>query len=83
MEITGTREGDFLDEAVIARVILHPQGGFKNAPAGCKRIAVLNQADTPKLEAHANSIALVLLKMVLRVSGSPGCTRSMKCLSGS
>lgn len=62
MEITGTREGDFLDEAAIARVILHPQGGFKNAPAGCKRIAVLNQADTPKLEEHANSIALVLLK---------------------
>lgn len=62
LEITGTREGDFLDETAIEKAILHPQGGFKNAPAGCKRIAVLNQADTPKLEAHANSISLFLLE---------------------
>ena len=62
LKITGTKEGDFITEAIIEKLILHPSGGFKNAPANCSRIAVLNQADTPKLEAQGESIALHLLE---------------------
>ncbi|GAP40496.1 selenium cofactor biosynthesis protein YqeC [Flexilinea flocculi] len=62
LKITGTKEGDFITEAIIEKLILHPLGGFKNAPVDCKRIAVLNQADTPKLEAQGDSIALHLLE---------------------
>lgn len=62
LRITGTEEGDFLTEEIIEKLILHPLGGFKNVPKDCKRIAVLNQADTPKLEAQGESIALHLLE---------------------
>ena len=62
LKITGYREGDIIDESVICRAILHPQGGFKNAPQGCCKIAVLNQADTAERIKHAENISNYLLK---------------------
>jgi molybdenum cofactor cytidylyltransferase len=41
--------------------MLHPQGGLKNIPAGARRIALLNQADSPELQAKSTSISLELL----------------------
>ena len=61
MKITESREGDLIDAEMIMRAILHPSGGFKNAPDQCRKIVVLNQADTPdKIEQAENLAELVL-----------------------
>lgn len=46
----------------IARVLCHPQGGLKNIPPKARRIALLNQADTPLLQAQAGRMAASLLE---------------------
>jgi molybdenum cofactor cytidylyltransferase len=45
----------------VAQVLLHPEGGLKNIPSGARRIALLNQADTPELQAKAKQLAGGLL----------------------
>jgi len=54
-----------MDEPVTAEklieVLTHPDGGLKNIPAGARRVALLNQADTPILQAQAHNIAQALL----------------------
>jgi molybdenum cofactor cytidylyltransferase len=66
------RPGRFADlsglslEAVITpealvRVLVHPEGGLKNIPPAAHRIALLNQADTPELQATAQGMADELL----------------------
>jgi len=62
LDVTGLREGDILNEESIIRLLLHPEGGFKNCPSFCKKIAVLNQVDTSDLMDAAYRISEVLLK---------------------
>lgn len=45
----------------IAKVLCDPVGGLKNIPPAARRIALLNQADTPDLQAQAQIIARRLL----------------------
>jgi molybdenum cofactor cytidylyltransferase len=45
----------------LARVLTHPQGGLKNIPSNARRIALLNQADTPELQSVGGRIAGQLL----------------------
>jgi molybdenum cofactor cytidylyltransferase len=45
----------------IAKVLCDPIGGLKNVPPTARRIAVLNQADTPDLQAQALVIARQIL----------------------
>lgn len=45
----------------VARVLRDPIGGLKNVPPAARRIALLNQADTPELQSHAQLIARQLL----------------------
>ncbi|MBL8098301.1 MAG: putative selenium-dependent hydroxylase accessory protein YqeC [Anaerolineales bacterium] len=47
-------------EAII-KVLTHPQGGLKNIPQHAKKIALLNQADTPELKSIGGSMAQNLL----------------------
>lgn len=49
-----TREG-------LIKVLLHPQGGLKNIPPGARKIALLNQADTPELQSSAGRMQKALL----------------------
>ncbi|NMB93962.1 MAG: hypothetical protein GYA26_07040, partial [Flexilinea flocculi] len=51
-----------LNEESIIRLLLHPEGGFKNSPSFCKKIAVLNQVDTSDLMDAAYRISKVLLE---------------------
>lgn len=46
----------------IANVLLHPQGGLKSIPDGARRVVLLNQADTPELQARARSLSEELLR---------------------
>jgi len=53
--------GKLVTAGMIANVLAHPQGGLKNIPAGARRIALLNQADTPELQAQTGQITNSLL----------------------
>ena len=45
----------------IKRMLTHPQGGLKNIPPSARRIALLNQADTPELQSIGGGMARSLL----------------------
>jgi molybdenum cofactor cytidylyltransferase len=53
--------GDTIAPEAIAKVLCDPNGGLKNIPPTARRIALLNQADTPELQAQAQIIARQLL----------------------
>jgi len=42
-------------------LLLHPEGGLKNIPAQARRVALLNQAETPELQAIGGKMARELL----------------------
>ncbi len=46
---------------MLARVLRHPKGGLKNIPPGARRVCLLNQADTPELQAVAQHMRQSLL----------------------
>jgi molybdenum cofactor cytidylyltransferase len=45
----------------LSRVLVHPSGGLKDIPLQARRIVLLNQADTPKLQAQGKTLAEKLL----------------------
>jgi len=53
--------GKLVTAEMLAAVLAHPDGGLKNIPAGARRIVLLNQADTPELQAQAGGISNSLL----------------------
>jgi len=59
--LTGLRQGDRITPDSVRRALLHPQGGLKGIPPGARRIALLNQADSPPLQSAASEIAQPLL----------------------
>jgi molybdenum cofactor cytidylyltransferase len=56
-QVAGISVGDSLAPDIVARVLAHPQGGLKGIPPNARRIALLNQADTPALQAAGAQIA--------------------------
>ena len=59
--LSGLSIGEAVTPEAIAKVLSDPIGGLKNVPPAARRIAVLNQADTPELQAQAQVIARHLL----------------------
>jgi molybdenum cofactor cytidylyltransferase len=59
--LSGLSIGEVVTSEAIAKVLRDPIGGLKNVPLTARRIAVLNQADTPDLQAQAQIIARQLL----------------------
>jgi molybdenum cofactor cytidylyltransferase len=59
--LSGLNTGDNITTEALARVLIHPSGGLKNIPPGAQRVALLNQSDTPVLQAQAKTIAAQLL----------------------
>jgi molybdenum cofactor cytidylyltransferase len=49
--------GDKVTIDAMAKVLLHPAGGMKNIPEVARRVVLLNQADTPELQAAAGNLA--------------------------
>ncbi len=47
--------------ASLVRLLTHPAGGLKNIPARARRVALLNQAETPELQSTGGQIARDLL----------------------
>lgn len=58
--LSGLAPGEPVDAAAVAAVLGHPQGGLKGAPAGCRRVVFLNQADTPERVVSALTVAELL-----------------------
>jgi molybdenum cofactor cytidylyltransferase len=53
--------GSIITPGAIVRLLTHPLGGMKNIPLLARRIVLLNQADTPEIQAQAQSMAGELL----------------------
>jgi molybdenum cofactor cytidylyltransferase len=60
-KLSGLSPEDSITPEAIAKVLRDPLGGLKNVPSGARRIALLNQTDTPELQAQAQLIAWQLL----------------------
>jgi molybdenum cofactor cytidylyltransferase len=60
-ELSDLQMGDEITQQALSSVLLHEEGGLKNIPQSARRIALLNQADTPELEAAASGLSRKLL----------------------
>lgn len=59
--LAGLAAGALVTPEALAAALAHPQGGLKDIPASARRVALLNQADAPALQAAAQAIAARLL----------------------
>ncbi|MBI5962195.1 MAG: putative selenium-dependent hydroxylase accessory protein YqeC [Chloroflexi bacterium] len=60
-QLNGLKIGQPITAEAITRVLTHPQGGLKNIPPTARRVALLNQADTPELQSIGGGMARELL----------------------
>jgi molybdenum cofactor cytidylyltransferase len=60
-QLSGLALGEIISPDALLRVLTHPRGGLKNIPAQARRMVLLNQADTPELQAQAQALARDLL----------------------
>ncbi len=60
--LSGLDGGQAVTLEALVRVLCHPLGGLKNIPPAARRIALLNQADTPSLQAQGARMAASLLE---------------------
>ncbi|QFU22735.1 putative selenium-dependent hydroxylase accessory protein YqeC [Shewanella eurypsychrophilus] len=44
-QVTGCKAGDVMDQQILGRLIAHPDGMFKQVPADCRRIWLINKLD--------------------------------------
>jgi molybdenum cofactor cytidylyltransferase len=59
--LTGLGPDEPITPASLVCLLAHPQGGLKNIPPHARRVALLNQADTPELKSIGGQIARELL----------------------
>jgi molybdenum cofactor cytidylyltransferase len=59
--LSGLAPGANITPEAIARVLTHPDGGLKHIPSAARPAALLNQADTPELQAQAAKLSAWLL----------------------
>lgn len=64
-ELTGARHGDRITTTVLARLLLHPGGPARGAPAGAARYFLLNGAGAAPVAAE---------RLALRLAGAPHTT---------
>jgi molybdenum cofactor cytidylyltransferase len=59
--LSGLELGAVITPETIAAILGHSEGGMKNIPGDARRVVLLNQADTPELQAAGQSLARQLL----------------------
>jgi len=59
--LSGLSEGEKVTSQALAKVLKHPAGGLKNIPPAARRVAMLNQANSPISQSQANEIGQALL----------------------
>jgi molybdenum cofactor cytidylyltransferase len=60
-QLSGLQPNQTITPDAVTHMLTHPQGGLKNIPAHARRIAFLNQADTPELQSIGGGMASKLL----------------------
>jgi molybdenum cofactor cytidylyltransferase len=60
-QLAGLAAGQIITNEHLASVLTAQGGGLKNIPAGTRRVALLNQADTPELQALGQQLARLIL----------------------
>jgi probable selenium-dependent hydroxylase accessory protein YqeC len=55
--LSGLQEGDEISIEAMVQVLCHPCGGLKNILPKARRIALLNQVDTPELRSSVHDLA--------------------------
>lgn len=60
-QLTNLEINETVTSEAIVKMLAHSQGGLKNIPQHAKKIALLNQADTPELQSIGGSMAQQLL----------------------
>ena len=59
--LSGIGPGEKITPEALIHVLDNPNGGLKNIPDKARRVALLNQADTPEVQSQAKSIGKKLL----------------------
>jgi molybdenum cofactor cytidylyltransferase len=59
----GLQMGKAITLEALSRMLTHPAGGLKNIPLQARRIVLLNQAETPELQAQGKTLAEKLLPL--------------------
>jgi molybdenum cofactor cytidylyltransferase len=62
--LSGCAPGESITADHVARVLRHADGGQKNIPAAARRVVLLNQADSPELQALGADVARLLMTHV-------------------
>ncbi len=60
-EISEAVSPNLVTPEMLVKVLSHPEGGLKNIPSQARRVALLNQAETPDLQAIGGRMARELL----------------------
>lgn len=60
--LSGIEMGDVVTPEALARLLTRPEGGLKDIPASARRVVLLNQADSPALQAAGGQMASALLE---------------------
>jgi len=63
LSLSGLTQGQLLNSEALIKVLSHENGGLKNIPPTAKRVAILNQADTPTQYEAAVAMADELLRV--------------------
>ncbi len=76
--LTGAGSGEIITPELVARLLAHPQGGFKNVPPAARVVVLLNQVEGDARLQAARQIAELLLHEdgVEASSGGPLATAS-------
>jgi len=62
-KLSGLTQGQILNSEAVVKVLSHENGGLKNMPPTAKRVAILNQVDTPAQHETAVAMADELLEV--------------------
>ena len=57
-ELMQLSQGETITVSALARLLVHPAGAFKGAPAKARRFIFLNKADSPELQEKGATVAL-------------------------
>ena len=60
---SGLQVGEYISQEHVLQAIFHPESGLKNAPLHARKTIILNQADTPELQAVARGMSHPLLTL--------------------
>lgn len=59
--LTGLKGGEPITVEALARLLVHPDGGLRGVPEGARRVALLNQADSPEVQGLAHHLGRLVL----------------------